>query len=181
MMKRFLATFLFVLMTIAAIAQDSNTIKFLGIPIDGTKKEMISKLQAKGYEYVAYSDVLLGEFNGTNVIICVQTVNNKVWRIGICDANVNNDAANIKIRYNRLFEQLSNNGKYEVADGSTLGEKENISYEMAVNKKRYDAGFTFKDKSIHGLVWYTIEEEYGKYGIMMFYENLDNAANGDDL
>lgn len=180
-MKRFLATFLFVLMAVVAIAQDSNTIKFLGIPVDGTKKEMISKLQAKGYEYDAYSDVLLGEFNGTNVIIYVQTVNNRVWRIGICDANVNNDAANIKIRYNNLFKQLSNNDKYKVDDGSTLGEEEDISYEMTVHKKRYEADFTFKDKSIHGCVWYMIVERYGKYGIMMYYENLDNEANGDDL
>ena len=180
-MKRFLATFLFVLMTMAAIAQDNNTIKFLGIPVDGTKKEMISKLQAKGYEYDAYSDDLFGEFNGANVIISVQTVNNRAWRIAIVDANVNNDEANIKHRYNRLFEQLSNNSKYEVHAGNTLGEKDNISYEMAVHKKRYDAVFHLKDKSIHGRVWYTIKEEYGKYGIMMFYENLDNAANGNDL
>ena len=181
MIKRFLATFLFVLMTIAAIAQDSNTIKFLGIPIDGTKKEMITKLQAKGYEYDASSDLLFGEFNGTDVTIYVQTVNNKVWRLNIADANVNDDEANVKARYNKLFKQLSNNGKYKIYDGSTLGEEENISYEMTVNKKRYEAGFTFKDKSIHGLVWYMIVKEYGEYGIKMYYENLDNEANGDDL
>ena len=180
-MKRFLITFLFVLMTITSIAQESNTIKFLGIPVDGTKKEMISKLQAKGYKYDAASDVLFGEFNGTNAIISVQTVNNRVWRIAIADANANSDEVNIKIRYNLLFEQLSNNGKYEVAYGSTLGEKEDISLEMIIHKKRYDATFTFKDKSIHGCVWYMIAEQYGKYGIVMFYENLDNAANGDDL
>ena len=180
-MKRFLAIFLFVLMTIVTIAQDSNTIKFLGIPIDGTKKEMISKLQAKGYEYNASSDLLFGEFNGTDVTIYVQTVNNRVWRIVIVDENVNDDEANIKARYNKLFKQLSNNDKYKVLDGSTLGEEESISYEMTVHKKRYEAGFIFKDKSIHGLVWYMIIEEYGKYGIKMFYENLDNAANGDDL
>lgn len=180
MKKLFLSLFLSV-MTFAAIAQDNNTIKFLGIPVDGNKKEMISKLQAKGYEYDTSSDALFGEFNGINVIISVQTVNNRVWRIAIVDANMNSDEANIKIRFNRLFEQLSNNGKYEVADGSTLGEKEDISYEMLVHKKRYDASFTFKDKSIHGIVWYMIAEQYGKYGIVMFYENLDNAANGDDL
>lgn len=179
-MKRFLATFLFVLMTIAAIAQDSNTIKFLGIPVDGTKKEMISKLLAKGYKYNVYSDNLSGEFNGTDVIIYVQTVNNRVWRIAIADAN-GNDEADIKHRYNRLFEQLSNNGKYEVHAGSTLGEKDNISYGMTFLKKRYDAVFHLKDKSIHGRVWYTIDEEDGEYGIVMFYENLDNEANGDDL
>ena len=180
-MKRFLATFLFVLMTIVAIAQNSNTIKFLDIPVDGTKKEMISKLQAKGYEYDAYSDGLFGEFNGTDVIIFIHTVNNRVWRICIVDENIDNDEANIKIRYNNLFKQLSNNGKYKVHEGSTLGEKEDISYEMTVHKKRYDAYFYLKDKSIHGLVWYSIMEEYGKYGILMFYENLDNAASGDDL
>ena len=180
-MKRFLATFLFVLMTIAAIAQDSNTIKFLGIPVDGTKKEMISKLQAKGYEYDAYSDLLFGEFNGTKVIVYVQTVNNRVWRIGILDANENIDEANVKARYNNLFKQLSNNNKYKIDSGSILGEEEDISYEMTVHNKRYEATFTFKDKSIHGRVWYMIVEKYGKYGIMMYYENLDNEANGDDL
>lgn len=180
-MKRFLATFLFVLMTIAAIAQDNNIIKFLGIPVDGTKKEMISKLQTKGYKYDAPSDVLFGEFNGTNVIVHVQTVNNRVWRIGIVDENMDNDEANIKIRYNNLFKQLSNNGKYKVLGGSTLGEEENISYEMSVHKKRYEADFTFKDKLIHGIIWYMIVERYGKYGIMMYYENPDNEANGDDL
>ena len=181
MMKRFLITFLFVLMTITTIAQESNTIKFLGIPVDGAKKEMISKLQAKGYEYNASSDYLFGEFNGTNVDIVVQTVNNKVWRINIVDSHVKNDEANIKIRYNNLFKQLSNNGKYKVLGGSTLGEEEDISYEMSVHKKRYDAVFYPKDISINGLVWYTIVEKYGKYGIVMFYENLNNEANGEDL
>lgn len=181
MMKRFLITFLFVLITITTIAQESNTIKFLGIPVDGTEKEMISKLQAKGYEYNASSDYLFGEFNGTDVFILVQTVNNKVWRIGIVDANIIDNEANVKIRYNNLFKQLSNNGKYEVHTGSTLEEKEDISYEMSVHKKRYDAVFYLKDKSIHGRVWYMIVEKDWKYGILMFYENLDNAATGDDL
>ena len=179
-MKRFLVTFLFVLITIAAIAQD-NTIKFLGIPVDGTKKEMITKLQAKGYEYDASFDLLFGEFNGTKVIVYVQTVNNRVWRIGILDANENIDEANVKARYNNLFKQLSNNDKYKIDSGSILGEEEDISYEMTVHNKRYEATFTFKDKSIHGRVWYMIVEKYGKYGIMMYYENLDNEANGDDL
>lgn len=180
-MKKIVLSIILCVMTFAAIAQDNKTIKFLGIPIDGNKKEMISKLQAKGYKYDAASDALFGEFNGTNAVISVQTVNNRVWRIAIIDANANNDETNIKIRYNLLFKQLSNNDKYEVYDGSTLEEKEDISYEMSVHKKRYEATFAFKDKSIHGFVWYMIAEQYGKYGIVMFYENLDNAANGDDL
>ena len=180
-MKKIILSLILSVMTLAAIAQNDNTIKFLGIPVDGNKKEMISKLQAKGYEYDSSSDALFGEFNGTNVFISVQTVNNRVWRIAIVDANMSSDETNIRIRYNRLFEQLSNNDKYEVADGSILDDDEDISYEMTVHDKRYDAAFKFKDKSINGVVWYLIGEKYGKYGIVMFYENLDNAANGDDL
>ncbi len=180
-MKRIVLSLILSMMALAATAQDNNIIKFLGIPVDGNKKEMISKLQAKGYEYDATSDVLYGEFNGNNVVISVGTVNNRVWRIAIVDADMNSDETNIKNHFNLLFEQLSNNGKYEVADGNTLTENENISFEMLVHKKRYDATFTFKDQSIHGIVWYMIAEHHGKYGIVMFYDNLDNAANGDDL
>ena len=68
------------------------------------------------------------------------------------------------------------------SDGeSPLKESEDISYQMTVNKKRYDAYFTFVDESINGYVWYTIAEQFGRYKIVMFYENNDNAANGDDL
>ena len=214
-MKRFLATFLFVLMTIAAIAQNSNTIKFisipvdgtkkemisklqekgykydaiaqgsntikfLGIPVDGTKKEMISKLQEKGYKYDASSDVLFGEFNGKDVNISVQTVNNRVWRIAIIDTN-ENDEISTKIRFNRLFDQFSNNKKYVLLNGEKLTDEDDISFEMTSHKKRYEASFTFADKSVNGLVWYMITKQFGCYRIAMFYENLDNAANGDDL
>jgi hypothetical protein len=168
------------LMNIAFVGFAQNTIKFLGIPIEGTKKEMISKLQAKGYEYNSYADVLTGEFNGHDVTISVQTVNNRVWRIAIIDRNTT-DETNIKIRYNNLFEQFSNNGKYISVGEGKLTDKDDISYEMTVNKKRYEADFRFVDKSINGQVWYMIAESYGKYQIAMFYENLDNAANGDDL
>lgn len=177
-MKKMLLIALLIHLAVSGFAQ--NTIKFLGIPIEGTKKEMISKLQAKGYEYNSYADVLTGEFNGYDVTISVQTVNNRVWRLAIIDRNTT-DETNIKIRYNNLFEQFLNNWKYISVGEGKLTDKDNIAYEMTVNKKRYEAAFRFVDKSINGLVWYMIAESYGKYQIAMFYENLDNAANGDDL
>ena len=113
-MKRFLVILLFALISVSAIAQEP--IKFLGIPVDGTKKEMISKLKEKGYEYEEKHDFLSGEFNGTNVLISVTTVNNRVWRIAVIDAD-GTDETNIKIRFNNLFEQLSNKGKYKKVNG----------------------------------------------------------------
>ena len=177
MNKKIVLLLSFVIIAIEGFAQ--NTIKFLGVPIDGTKKEMIANLKAKGYEYDSYSDVLVGEFNGTDVNISVQTVNNRVWRIAIIDTN-ENDETNTKIRFNRLFDQFSNNKKYVLLNGETLTDEDDISYEMTVHKKRYEASFTFADKSVNGLVWYMIAEQFGRYRIAMFYENLDNAANGDD-
>ena len=177
-MKRYILTFVLVLTSLSAFCQ--NTIKFLGIPIEGSKKEMIAKLQAKGYEYSSYSDVLTGEFNGQNVQISVQTVNNRVWRLAISDASTT-DETNIKIRYNKLYDQFSSNGKYKSIGEGKLADSEDISYNITVNKKRYEADFKFIDKTINGIVWYMIDAQYGRYRILMFYENLDNAANGDDL
>ena len=168
------------LMNIAFVGFAQNTIKFLGIPIEGTKKEITSKLQAKGYEYDSYNDCLTGEFNGSNVAIYIHTVNNQVWRLCIVD-DWSSSETDIKIRYNKLFEQFSSNGKYISVGKGKLTDYDDISYEMNVNKKRFEAVFEPVDKSINGLVWYMIREQYGEYRIYMFYENNDNAANGDDL
>ena len=177
-MKKLLFIILFISSAFGVKAQ--NTIKFLGIPIDGTKKEMIAKLEAKGYEYNSIEDWLVGEFNGNNVVIQVQTVNNRVWRIIVTDMSFT-DEANIKILFNNLFDQFSNNQKYTLIDGRKLSDKDDISYEITVHNKRYEAYFGLVDKSINGRVWYLIRELYGKYCIVIFYENWDNAANGEDL
>lgn len=177
-MKRYVLTLVLALASLSAFCQ--NTIKFLGIPIEGTKKEMIAKLQAKGYEYNSYSDELTGEFNGQNVTISVQTVNNRVWRLAIID-NLGRDEADIKIRFNNLLDQFANNAKYQKVDGTRLTDADDISFQMTVKNKRYEAVFSFVDKSINGYVWYMIAEQFGRYKIAMFYENHDNAANGDDL
>ena len=59
--------------------QQNDITKFLGIPIDGTKAEIIQKLKAKGYTPTDIdSEVLEGEFNGKDVSIYIATNNNKV-------------------------------------------------------------------------------------------------------
>ena len=55
--------------------------KFLGIPVDGNKQQMIQKIKEKGYLYNSNYDRLEGEFNGRDVFIYVVTNNNKVYRI----------------------------------------------------------------------------------------------------
>ena len=48
----------------------------------------------------------------------------------------------IKIRFNLLCRQFANNPRYSsLNEDQTIPEDENISYEMAVNTKRYEASF----------------------------------------
>lgn len=157
-----------------------NTMKFLGIPIDGTKEQMISALKNKGYTYDVRNDMLEGEFNGQRVYISVQTNKNKVSRIAVFDS-VGSNEINIRVQFNNLYSQFMSNGKYQYVYGKEISDDEKISYGMTVSKKRYDAGFVPIDNSINGCVWFTISEFIGEYRIVLFYENKDNMPNGDDL
>ena len=127
----------------ASFAQNKDVTKFLGIPVDGTKTEMKQKLIAKGFvpKKVGTNEFLEGEFNGTDVRVYIVTNNNKVYRIMLSDKNTV-DEAQIKIRFNNLVSQFENNKRYIPLEKKyTLSDKENILYEMEVNKKNYDALF----------------------------------------
>lgn len=140
-MKKLIFSLLATLLTLSLYAQNDVT-TFLGIPVDGFKSEMRQKLIAKGFtpKKVGTNEYLEGEFNGTDVHIYIATNNNKVYRIMVCDANTQ-DEANIKIRFNRLVNQFKNNKKYTSLDQYTISDTENISYEMNVHKKNFDALF----------------------------------------
>jgi len=140
----------------ASYAQKDVT-QFLDIPVDGYKPEMIKKLKLKGYTINQQSeDVLDGEFNGTKVNIVIGTNNNKVWRIAILD-EYTTDETNIKIRFNNLIQQFVNNNRYSTQSDSIISkfiipEDERISYEMTVNKKRYEAVFYQKALKYDSLI-----------------------------
>ena len=200
--------------------------KFLGIPVDGNNQQMIQKIKEKGYLYNSIYDRLEGEFNGRDVFIYVVTNNNKVYRILVEDA-VYSSEGDIKIRFNTLLRQFENNNqKYfsmSTEDGE-LSESEDISYEMTVNNKRYEAAFIqtnntldsvtlskkmeefnkenygddylldmtgeqildasikfFLSLYIDNSVWFMINERYGRYGILLYYDNNRNRANGEEL
>jgi hypothetical protein len=132
------------LLSLSLYAQKDVT-QFLGIPVDGYKTEMIQKLKAKGFTVSPYDkNVLVGEFNGMDVNIHIITNNNKVCRIVVSDANLVNEAS-IRIRFNNLCQQFKNNKKYMPASLSDsdyiISEDEDISFEMSVNSKRYEAVF----------------------------------------
>ncbi|MBR0540107.1 MAG: hypothetical protein IJK36_07810 [Bacteroidales bacterium] len=189
---------LLLLLASATVYAQKEVTKFLGIPVDGYKSEMIQKLKAKGYKYNSTTDCLEGEFNGKEVQISVVTNNNKVYRIAVFDKNYTSET-DIKINFNKLCSQFERNEKYfSIKEDQTISEREDISYEMSVNNKRYEAAFYQKlenevdytdvDNALSALenmekksVWFMIDERYGSYRLLLFYDNGYNQANGDDL
>lgn len=227
-MKRIIIICLFVASISCVFAQESVT-KFLGIPVDGFKSEMIQKLKAKGYQYSAANDCLTGEFNGRDVNIFIGTNNNRVYRILVADANYVSEG-DIKIRFNTLCRQFEKNERYikPSFDDYTITDTEDISYEMTVHNKRYQASYYQVSQKVDSAalaqeiteyirtkfgsdediakmtedekanlfasvmlytierysdnsVWFMISEHYGRYGILLYYDNKKNEANGEEL
>lgn len=187
-MKKLFLLFLVLLTCVVSYGQEvSSVTRFLGIPIDGTKAEMISKLKDKGFTSVPGTDgTLEGEFNGKDVFINVQTNNRKVCRIIVMD-KYGCDESQIKINFNNLCRQFEDNPKY-IGFDQTIPESEDISYEMTIHNKRYEAAFCQKfdtdiDKEslMNRIVWFMISKNYGEFRISIYYENGYNMANGEDL
>ena len=155
-LKLVMGVFMLLLLPILSHAQKDVT-QFLDIPVDGYKPDMIEKLKSKGYTFLnkEESDVLEGEFNGQDVYISIGTNNNKVYRIGLVDKQSTNET-NIKIRFNNLIQQFSENSRYLSTSDSMIAkiiipEDEDISYKMMVENKRYEATFYQKTLTLDSL------------------------------
>ncbi|MCH5331982.1 MAG: hypothetical protein J1E33_06215, partial [Alistipes sp.] len=79
--------------------------------------------------------------------------------------------------------QFENNSKYtSFGVDYSIPDDENISYNMSVNKKQYQASyFQLPNVALQKSVWFMISEYLGKYYILIFYDNGYNQANGEDL
>lgn len=141
-MKKLFIVLLLSFYSVLSFAQGKDVTKFLGIPVDGTKSEMIAKLKAKGFVNSDLQDCLEGEFNGYDVYVSVVTNNRKVWRIVLIDKTAVSESS-IKDRFNELCRQFKENSKYVslAEDDQTIPENENISDNMNVMNKKYQANF----------------------------------------
>ena len=197
-MRKFLTLLAMIAISASVFAQKEVT-KFMGIPVDGSPTEMIKKLKAKGFTtdedfmqaikqgLVDWDgpEMLIGRFNGTKVRVPLHVEQNKVWRIYLSDKD-SRDETQIKIRFNTLVRQFEGNGKYvPYVDEQTIADDEDISYQMTVNNKQYDAAFVQKgeDGTVDEkrMVWFTIGEGFDGYCIWMYYDNEYNEADGSDL
>lgn len=197
-MRKFLTLLAMIAISASVFAQKEVT-QFMGIPVDGSPTEMIKKLKAKGFttdedamQVVKRGlidwdgpEVLTGRFNGEKVRVFLGVEKNKVWRIYLSDKD-SRDETQIKIRFNNLVRQFENNDKYvPLSDEQTIADDEDISYQMTVNKKRYDAYFVQKGEDgtvdVKREIWFLIIQRFDGYYIYMYYDNKYNEADGSDL
>lgn len=166
---------LFLLVSISAFGQNDVT-KFLGIPVDGPKSEMVKALKSKGFKQNSIGDneYFSGRFNGMDVQIYISLESGKVSRLMVCDENTMGEG-DIKIRFNKLCQQFKDNGKYLYIDDFTISNDEDISYEMALHNKRYEAifyqlpeGYTLE--SLQSSILQNIQNKYSQ-------EQIDNASD----
>lgn len=152
-MKRFFIFIALVLALVNISYAQSDVTKFMGIPVDGSKTEVVSQLINKGFEYDESQDNwtrLTGFFNGVNSNIYVCTNKNLVDRIYVCDKKSCSESE-IIIRFNKLVRQFANNENY-ISDGYEkylIPQNEDISYEMLCNNKNYDAIFYQKSDTVN--------------------------------
>lgn len=240
-MKKLLSFVIGIFIYSFVFGQSENTLKFLGIPVDGSKSEMVEALKDKGFMYNSEYDLLIGDFNGKESFIGIVENHGKVYRIAVFDVNRCDDRQ-IKIRFNNLIYQFENNNKYfYIFPNDPIPEDEDIHHEIFVNKKEYIANFRYNplygndelrdrlineaveesklsieetkdEKTIGGItygefysdkdnydqlissvvrlkviqmsnnsVWFKIFEYHGEYYIGLYYDNLLNKPNGEDL
>lgn len=143
-MKKLVIMMIAMMVSFASFAQNKDVTRFLGIPVDGTVSSMKLKLKSKGFKQSPYNkDQLVGRFNGNDVYVNILENKGKVWRISVGDKNFT-DEINVRIRFNNLCRQFDNNGKYipiQNVEDYMIPDDTDVSYEMAVNKKRFEATF----------------------------------------
>lgn len=178
-MKKCIVFIVSVIFCITLAAQNDVT-KFLGFPIDGNKYDMVKNLKSKGFKVKSSGSVeyLSGKFNGTNVNVYIVTDKGNVSRIMVSDEYPTSSETEIKARFNRLCRQFEGNGKYYYVEDQTIPDDEDISYQMTVKDKRYEAVFYQipEGKDFEELRGEIFDECISKYDL----EDLKNASGEID-
>lgn len=213
-----------VLSTISILNRQKDVTRFLEIPIDGEKLEVVNKLKEKGFVPCQGDDILEGKFKGSDVYLYIATNDkDKVCRIIVRDKNFVGEEE-IKERFNTLCNKFKYASHYISFMNFDIPRGENISNEISENKKEYRAIFfqtlqktdilkinseikskiteicvekgertilekecnKFLIKYLLGLllkksVKIAISESNGQYYITMYYDNVYNQTNVEDL
>ena len=184
-MKRLIVFILSLLLVVSC----DNTIRFLDIPIDGSRNIMIKKLEEKGFTYDYENNLIKGTFNGEPSDISIFTSNGRVNRISVRSKAY--DVLGVKQAYNRLLLQFKSNPKYIALENYNLipigivnmyfnlkpEEHQTIFY----RRKEFKDSYSINPNKAEGVVWFQIIEKNEDFFIEINYENLKKHTINSDL
>ena len=152
-MKRMYFFLAAAMMVIGMMAQNHST-KFLGIPIDGAKQEMIRNIQSKGFIYNRQLDCFTGVFNGEKVVVALRTYNEKVCQVSVINLQTYSEKQ-VKDKFNNLMKQFNNHPNYISAtlDQTYIDKKERLSKEITKNGKKYAAYYLQITHDLDTTIW----------------------------
>ncbi len=203
---RKIAFALLMLLTLSLNAQDNNVIKFMGIPVDGPKSEIIDKLMEKGFvpEQVeidlekAENDVLRaggelnegrirerdgsyfmkGSFDGKRCTLVIMSYKSNVYKIIVAfeDSYKNKIQAFTSFNY---YAELLNNKYY---NEHNFYRPLDFSDELKLDADLMNAFFVEQNEGIGMITLHiTYPTSNLEYHIILEYVNSNNMPNGEDL
>ncbi len=199
---------LLMLLTLSLNAQD-NVMKFMGIPIDGTKSEMIDKLQQKGFapeqveidleraedDYISVGGeinegrirerdgeyFMHGYFDGKRSKVVISSYNNKVYQIMVLIEDAYNEL-NGKFQFNLYVEQLNKKYTNPIDYDFSIDLDRDLSVPYDNNIRAFFTAAYDEFNKPHGMVSLEMSHpRYKEFYIAFRYYNADNMPNGDDL
>ena len=198
---------LLMLLTLSLNAQEKEVIKFMGIPVDGTKSEMIAKLEEKGFspdvKIIEFENMekeierggkeviggkirerddleyfMNGHFDGKQCTLVIMSYKTKVYKVCVLFESSYMDKINAFTTFNYYAEKLQN--KY--FDDSNFYRLLDYSGELKPNADFMNAFFVRQNEVI-GMI--TLHITYPitnmEYHIILEYLNSNNMPNGEDL
>ena len=201
---RKIAFTLLMLFTLSLDAQENGVFKFMGIPIDGPKSEMISKLEEKGFapEDVfidverAENDVLnaggeinggtirendelygmKGQFDGRDCTLMILSYHRKVYKIVVAIK----DSYKKKLEAFFLFNDYAEKLQKKYYSENNLYKPLDYSGELELDADYFN--MFFDSQRMGGVVLHiTYPSANMEYHIVLEYVNADNMPNGEDL
>lgn len=164
-MKRTLILVALFLLSVGLYAQNAS-VKFQDMSVEGSKQEMIQKLQAAGFETMT-EGILKGYIDGRYVYISIKTdANNQVKGL-VVDEMSTLDAAEAKARFNSLIAQFNADANY-VANGANKTLNSNSAVKASYKQKNAQ-GVVESKTSVSFRI---IEVVEGKFRIEYSYDNI---------
>lgn len=152
--------------------------EFLGVPVDGTKQEVFSALEKKGFSKVD-EDTLSGNFLGKQCEVSVDLNNGKVYVIYVLTGELM-DADTAKMEFNNLYMTFSVNSWYSYGGGKLIPLNEDFENIFSENNKSYHCWFhqvggSSKDFEKRRVVIIVYRVEPNKYTVGLGYFNNLNS------